>query len=216
MYRISNMIIGLALVLTLTLTRGGIAQQQHQQHHPGWTPASQEDPAATGPQEQEQAPMRQQMRHMMQQMQDMMQHMRGMMGQGMMIQRHHERVAQQLGLSDEQRTQAQTLLRNHAKEIIRLRAEIDTLAIDAQSLLEADPVDLPKVKQTLQAMATKEVDLRLVHITAMQDVRKLLTPEQQPKFRLLQRQMMMGDGGMMGAGGIIGHGGMMGRGSREQ
>lgn len=148
--------------------------------------------------------MRQQMRHMMQQMQDMMQHMRGMTGQGVMIQRHLERVAQQLGLSDDQRTQAQTLLRKHAKEIIRLRAEIDTLALDVQSLLEADPVDLPKVKQPLQAMATKEVDLRLVHITAMQDVRKLLTPEQQQKFRLMQRHMMMG------------HGGMMGRGSREK
>ena len=164
--------------------------------------------------------MRQQMQHMMRQMQDMMQHMRGrmgqggMMGQGMMLQRHLERVAQQLGLSDDQRAQAQTLVRQHAKEIIRLRAEIDTLAIDVQSWLEADPVDLPKVKQALQAMAAKEADLRLIHITAMQDIRKLLTPEQQQKFRLMQRHMM-GDG-MIDPGGMMGHGGMMGRGPRAQ
>ena len=165
--------------------------------------------------------MGQQMQHMMRQMQDMMQHMRGMMGQGvmmgqgMMLQRHLERVAQQLGLSDDQRGQTQALVRQHAKEIIRLRAEIDALAIDVQSLLEADPVDLPKVKQALQSIAAKEADLRLVHITAMQDVRKLLTSEQQLKFRLLQRHMM-GDGSMMGPGGMMGHGGMMGRGPRPQ
>ena len=79
LYRRTSPLIGLALVLTLTLTRGGIAQQpQHQ--HLGATPASPEQPAATDSQEQEQAPMRQHMQHMMRQMQDMMQHMRGMMG----------------------------------------------------------------------------------------------------------------------------------------
>jgi hypothetical protein len=48
----------------------------------------------------------------------------------------------------------------------------------------------------------------------MQDIRKLLTPEQQQKFRLMQRHMM-GDG-MIDPGGMMGHGGMMGRGPRAQ
>jgi Spy/CpxP family protein refolding chaperone len=156
--------------------------------------------------------------------------MRGMMGHGgMMLQRHLEWLSQQLKLSDEQRTQVQGLLRNHAKDVIRLRAEIDTMTLDLPALLEANPVDLAKVKQLFQAIAAKEADLRLAHVTAMQDIRKLLTPEQQKQFRTMPGHMMgedamMGRGmmgrGMMGPGGMMGRGmmgrGMMGRGHEAQ
>jgi Spy/CpxP family protein refolding chaperone len=146
----------------------------------------------------------------------MMQPMRGMMGPGgMMMQQHLEWLSQHLKLSDEQRAQAQTLLRNHAKDVIRLRAEIDTMTLDVPPLLEANPVDLAKVKQLFQAIAAKEADLRLSHVTAMQDIRKLLTPEQQKQFRAMPGHMMEG-GGMMGRGmmgrGMMGHGGTMSRG----
>jgi Spy/CpxP family protein refolding chaperone len=213
MNRTSYPMIGLALVLTLALARGGIAQQQqhHPQQHSGGTSGAQAQPAATDAkvneedEEDEQAPM-QQMQGMMGQLQDMMRQMRGMMGPGgmmgqggMMMQRHIERLAQQLGLSDDQRAQAQPLLRNHAKEVIRLKADIDTTALDVRQLLDADPVDLAKVKPLLQTIAAKEADLRLAHITAMQDIRKLLTPEQQKQFRTMQGHRM-GDGGMMGRG----------------
>ena len=214
MYRTLYKTTGVVLVLALALAPGVIAQQQqHQEHHPDGALTSQGQRATTDEQEDdetsEQAPMMEQMQHMMRQMQGMMQQMRGMMGSGMM-QRHFEHLAQQLGLSDEQRTQAQALLRKHTKEIIRLRADIDTVQIDMRQLLDADPVELPKVQQLLQTIAAKEAELRLSHITAMQEVRKLLTPEQQKKFRALQ-DSMMGDGGMMSPGGMTGPGGMRGR-----
>ena len=151
----------------------------------------------------------------------MMRPMRGMMGHGgRMLQQHVEWLSQQLKLSDEQRTQIQTLLRSHAKDVIRLRAEIDTMTLDVPPLLEANPVDLAKVKQLFQAIAAKEADLRLAHVTAMQDIRKLLTPEQQKQFRTMPGHMM-GDGGMMGGGGMMGRGmmrpgGMMGHGPKTQ
>jgi Spy/CpxP family protein refolding chaperone len=201
MNRTTCTIVGFTFALTLALAPGGIAQQQHQEHHPSAATAAQDE-------EQEQAPM--------------MRPMRGMMGHGgMMLQRHLEWLSQQLKLSDEQRTQVQGLLRNHAKDVIRLRAEIDTMTLDLPPLLEASPVDLAKVKQVFQVIAAKEVDLRLAHVTAMQDIRKLLTPEQQQQFRTMPGHMMgddamMGPGGMMGRGmmgrGMMGPGGMMGRG----
>jgi Spy/CpxP family protein refolding chaperone len=145
-------------------------------------------------------------------MQDMRQQMRGMMGGrimgGGMVQRHLELLTQQLGLSDDQRTQVQTLIRNHAKEVIRLQADVAIMRIDVGQLLDADSVDLPKVKQLVQAIAAKEADLRLSHITGMQEIRKLLNPEQQKTFRTMQGHMME-DGGMMGHGGMVGPGGMM-------
>jgi Spy/CpxP family protein refolding chaperone len=195
MNRTTCTIVGFTFALTLALAPGGIAQQQHQEHHPSAATAAQDE-------EQEQAPM--------------MRPMRGMMGHGgMMLQRHLEWLSQQLKLSDEQRTQVQGLLRNHAKDVIRLRAEIDTMTLDLPALLEANPVDLAKVKQLFQAIAAKEADLRLAHVTAMQDIRKLLTPEQQKQFRTMPGHMM-GEDAMMGRGmmgrGMMGPGGMMGRG----
>ena len=132
-----------------------------------------------------------------------------MMGHSGMIQHHLDRLAQQLELTEEQRTQMWTLLSTPAKEAIRLKADIETLAIDLRQLLEAEPVDLPKVKQVLQAMAGKEADLHLVHITAMQEIGKALTPEQRQKLRAMRR-------GMMGHGGMMRPGGMMGRGRGER
>ena len=169
----------------------------------------------------------------MQHMQGMMERMQGMMGRrGMgtmaqedddedaspqremigrrgMMGRHMERLAQQLELTDAQQAQVRALLRNHAKEAMRLRTDIGVLAVDVQQLLETDPVDLPKAKQLFQSIGTKEADLRLAHVTLMQEVEKLLTPEQHKKFRTM-RERMMGMDGMMSMGG------MMGRGRRER
>ncbi len=195
MYRRTGKMVILACVLTLALATGGMAQQPPQPHPEGPLPPDRPagtDAATPGP------------------MRPPMQGMRGhggMMGErAMMIQHHLDQLTQHLKLSDAQRTQAQTLMRTHAKEVIRLTAEIDTMGLDVPPLLEADPVDMAKVKQLLQTLAAKEVDLRLAHITAMQDIRKLLTPEQQKQFRTMQSQMMGHD--MMGSGGMMEHGKM--------
>ena len=115
----------------------------------------------------------------------------GRMGhEGMRIQQHLDRLTQQLKLKDEQRAQVRTILYTHAKDMIRLQAEMATLRLDVPPLLEAEPVDLAKVKQQLLAIAAKEVDLHMAHVTAMQEIRKVLTPEQQQQFKTLQGRMM--------------------------
>jgi Spy/CpxP family protein refolding chaperone len=144
--------------------------------------------------------------------------MGGMMDMEGMMRRHMERLAHQLEITDDQRAQVRTLLANHAKEAIRLRADIGITAIDVRQLLEAEPVDLPTAKQLVQSIASKEADLRVAHITLMQEISKLLTPEQRQKFRAM-RERMMGAGGMMGMMGPSGMrepGGMMGSGHRER
>jgi Spy/CpxP family protein refolding chaperone len=119
----------------------------------------------------------------------------GRMGhEGMRIQQHLDRLTQQLKLTDEQRAKVRTILYNHAKDMIRLQAEMATLRLDVPPLLEAEPVDLAKVKQQFLAIAAKEVDLHLAHVTAMQEIRKGLTPEQQQQFKTMQG-LMMREGG---------------------
>jgi Spy/CpxP family protein refolding chaperone len=133
----------------------------------------------------------------------------GMRGPGGMTARHMARLAQQLELTDEQRAQIRMLMRNHAKEALRLRADIGVLTVDIQQVLDTDPVDLPKAKQLFQSMAMKEADLHLVHVTLMQEVAKLLTPDQQKKFRTMRVHVM-------GMGRMMGHEGMLGRGHGER
>jgi Spy/CpxP family protein refolding chaperone len=155
--------------------------------------------------------MMEHMQGMMEHMQGMMEQMQGMRGHGGMMRRrsmmgmggmmaqaeddeeeapprgmmgrHMERLAQQLELTNEQQAQIRALLRNHAKEAIRLKADIGVLAVDVRQLLDTDPVDLPKVKQLFQSMAAKGADLRVAHVTLMQEINTLLTPDQQKQFR---------------------------------
>ena len=107
------------------------------------------------------------------------------MEMGGMLQRHMERLAQQLELTDDQQAQVRMLVRPHAKDAIRLRADMGVMAIDVRQLLDAEPMELPKAKQLLPGIAVKEADLRFTHLTLMQEIGRLLTPEQQKKFRTI-------------------------------
>ena len=106
-------------------------------------------------------------------------------GRGARFGDHLQQSLQQLGLNEGQQNTMQTLLRTHAKERIRLQAEIDAMHVDLRQQLRADPVNLQSVQSALQAIATKEVDLQMVHVTLLHDIRQILTPEQQKKFRSL-------------------------------
>src|SRR5262245_39699360 len=173
MNRTAWKIVVLVFALTLACAPGVRAQQPP---HPGDTPTYQDPPATTSAQGQEQAPRRPQWH--------------GMRGnRGMRLQHYLARLTQQLNLSDVQRAQVQTLLRTHARDVIRLRAEIDTMALDVPPLLETEPVDLAKVKQLVQNIAAKRVDLQMAHITLVQDIRKLLTPEQQQQCRTIRSHL---------------------------
>jgi Spy/CpxP family protein refolding chaperone len=189
MNRTAWKIVGLACVLTLACTPGVRAQQPPQ---PGNTPAYQDPPAATGAQGQEREPRRPRWPGMRgkQEQEPRMPHWHGMRGnRGMRLQYFLARLTQQLKLSDVQRAQVQTLLHTHARDVIRLRAEIDTMALDVPPLLETEPVDLAKVKQVVQSIAAKRADLQMARITLIQDIRKLLTPEQQQQFRTMRSHM---------------------------
>ena len=110
----------------------------------------------------------------------------GPMGhEGMRLQQHFERLTQQLKLKDEQRVPVWTILYNQAKDRIRLQAELATLRLEVPPLLEAEPVDLAKVKQHFLAISTKEVDLQMAHVTAMQALQQVLTPDQRQQFKTL-------------------------------
>jgi Spy/CpxP family protein refolding chaperone len=112
------------------------------------------------------------------------------MDMGARMSRHLERLAQQLNLSDAQRTQIQTLQLSYAREAIRARADLAVMHLDLRQLLQADQPDLTKVNDMLQQMANREMALRLARITMRQDIRTVLTPAQRQQWRALRVQRM--------------------------
>ena len=189
MNRTAWKIVGLACALTLACTPGVRAQQPPQ---PGDTPAYQDPPAASGAHGQAQELRRPPWPGMWGRQERELRRplWPGMQGNmGMRLQSSLAWLTQQLNLSDVQRAQVQTLLRTHAKDVIRLRAEIDIMALDVPPLLETEPVDLAKVSQLVQSIAAKRADLQMAHITLIQDIRKLLTPEQQQQFRTIRSHL---------------------------
>ena len=131
-----------------------------------------------------------------------------MLGHSGKFMRHVDRMLEQLELTNEQETKVRSLVREHMKQAIRARADIEVKRLDLRDLLDAESVDLSQVKTLLQSLASQRVELHVAHITLMQEMRTLLTPEQQEKFRSMRHQMRHGDGGMMGRGGMRGQGGM--------
>jgi Spy/CpxP family protein refolding chaperone len=172
MNRLSRTSVCLALALLFMLAGRGMAQQPQ----PSGPQPSQEGPGAAGMQSSTPGPRMRPMHHWI-----------GMGATGL---RHLERLVQQLGLSDDQRTQVRPLLLNYAKEAIRTRADIAETRLEIRQLLSANQPDLSKVKNMLQNIADKEAQLRFAHITTMQGIRKLLTPEQQKQWRAMYARHM--------------------------
>jgi Spy/CpxP family protein refolding chaperone len=172
MNRISRTTVCTALALVFMLTGLGMAQQPQ----PSDPQSAREGPGAAGTQSPTPTPRMRPMPHRM-----------GKEARGL---RHVERLAQQLGLSDEQRRQIEPLLLHYAKEAIRTRAEIAVARLEVRQLLSENQPDLSKVKDTLQDIANQETQLRFDRITTMQDIRKLLTPEQQKQWQAMRAHGM--------------------------
>jgi hypothetical protein len=120
---------------------------------------------------------------------NMMRHMMGsMMGagaqddmpflQGLLHQR------EQLGLSAEQVQQLQAMASEARKAQIRHEAEARTTAIDVETLMQADPVDLTQVKTAVQRLASQRAEMRLAQLTAIAKAKALLTPEQRQRVSM--------------------------------
>lgn len=139
--------------------------------------------------------------------------MHGMMGRHGRGHGHHllrkmARLADDLGLSEQQERQIRVLLRAHMKQAIQIRAELAAKRIDLLEQLDAETVDLAEVKALLHNMAKRRADLRYSHLSLMQEIKQQLTPEQRKKFRARSGVMMHGYG-------LKSHGERRGRGPRH-
>ncbi len=114
------------------------------------------------------------------------------------------RLFHSLGLTPEQRKQAEALESGYIKKAIRGKADVKVAEVELDELASSEKVDLQKVKAKIDEIAAKKAELRYFRFKSLEDFKKLLTPEQMDKMRKMR---------MMDGTGMMGHGNMMGMGS---
>ncbi len=129
----------------------------------------------------------------------------------------------ELGLTEEQLDEIESILTSHVKSAIRKKADLKVLLIESQEVLVKEEINLKAVGKKLKAMEALNTEMAIEGVRTLKKALAVLTPEQQKKIRRLfknstlmrGKKMGMMPGGMMGQGmmqGMMGQGGMMGSG----
>lgn len=103
-----------------------------------------------------------------------------------------------LNLTPDQKAKAQALHSDYHKKTIRAMADIKIAEIELRDMMSADPASLEKVRAKINEISAKKADLRFSRIKALDEFKKILTPEQKKQLNDIAP---MG-GGMMGMGGM--------------
>ena len=95
---------------------------------------------------------------------------------------------EKLSLSDDQVKKLDQLRTEFQKESIRREADVRVGEMDLKSLLEAEPVDMPKVEGKVREIERSHADIRLARIRAIEKAKELLTAEQKKKLQELMAE----------------------------
>ena len=118
---------------------------------------------------------------------------------------HLARVAQRLGLTDQQKERMHAILLQQTRRGIQERADIQLANLDLRQLMHADSPNLSAIDAQVDKVARMRATLTKERIGTMMQMHALLTPEQKSKLKeMMQGGMRDGDDG----GGMHEHGGM--------
>ncbi|HUB17527.1 MAG TPA: Spy/CpxP family protein refolding chaperone [Acidobacteriaceae bacterium] len=120
-------------------------------------------------------------------------------------------LAQQLGLTDQQKKQMDDIFLQHRLKLIDLNANLEKQETLLRPMIEADQPDEAKILAQIDAVAQARADLEKANARMLFDIRKTLTPDQWQKLKTMREEhrpdkRMMRDG-RRGPGGPGGPGG---------
>jgi periplasmic protein CpxP/Spy len=98
-------------------------------------------------------------------------------------------LVEQLGLSDDQKTQVKGILQSHRDEWKALADRAFAAHQALQAAINADTIDEAAIRDKAAAVGTVEADIAVAHAHARGEIFRLLTPEQQAKAKELQTGM---------------------------
>jgi Spy/CpxP family protein refolding chaperone len=118
-------------------------------------------------------------------------------------------LAQQVGLTDDQKKKMDDIFQQHRLKLIDLDAAVQKQEAIMQPLIEADQPDETKILAQIDAIAQARAELEKDRARMLFSIRQTLTPDQWKKLRALVRQGPPRDGreGREGRGWGRGNGG---------
>jgi len=97
-------------------------------------------------------------------------------------------VAQQIGLTDDQKTKMDDIFQQHRLQLIDLNATLQKDEVILHPLLEADQLDEAKILSQIDAIAQARAELEKANARMLFGIRRVLTPDQWKKVQTLARE----------------------------
>jgi len=107
---------------------------------------------------------------------------KGMAGKGMRGEQMMAEKFEALGLDENQKVTVKAIHLKTKKEMIKKKADVDVAQIELKELLGKDPVDLQAAEAKVKQIESLKTDMKMTHIRAREEIKKVLTPEQKKKF----------------------------------
>lgn len=104
-------------------------------------------------------------------------------------------VAQQVGITDDQKKKMDDIYQQHKLQLIDLKAAVEKQETIMDPLIQADQPDETKILSQIDAIAQARAELEKANARMLFGIRTVLTPDQWKKLRTMaQARMQRGDG----------------------
>lgn len=97
-------------------------------------------------------------------------------------------MAQQIGLTDQQKHQMDDIFLQNRLKLIDLNANLEKQDLLLRPMIEADQPDEAKILSQIDAVAQARADLEKANARMLFDLRKTLTPEQWQKLKAMRME----------------------------
>jgi len=115
--------------------------------------------------------------------------MRGARGMGIMRGMSiPPKIADEIGLSEEQKSKIDDITTNHRKDMVTKKAKIELAQIDLNKLMREENPDMNLVKDQIQKLASLKADMEFAQFKTRIDAKNVLTQEQQNKIKELMKE----------------------------
>jgi Spy/CpxP family protein refolding chaperone len=100
--------------------------------------------------------------------------------------RHVLDMTPQLGLSDTQRAETQQIYDRMHQEAVRLGNLLIAKERELDRLFATNEIDAPTLQRVVQAIALLQGELRITHLQAHVDMKRILSPDQIARYEVLR------------------------------
>ena len=106
---------------------------------------------------------------------------------------NNPQLAQQLGITDQQKKQMDDIFLQHRLKLIDLNANLEKQETLLHPMIEADQPDETKILAQIDAVAQARADLEKANARMLFDLRKTLTPDQWQKLKAMRDEHRPGE-----------------------